>query len=80
MNINEKLEKIFNSDYKVIIRNVERWEWTNSYNSYNRIIWEAYLKNYPENPIGKSEWFGFDNPEDCIDDCLKFIIKKENER
>ena len=25
MNINEKLEKIFNSDYKVIIRNVERY-------------------------------------------------------
>ena len=27
------------------------------YNSYNRIIWEAYLKNYFEEPIGKSEWF-----------------------
>ena len=31
MNINEKLEKIFNSDYKVIIKNVERYKWINIY-------------------------------------------------
>lgn len=76
MNLNEKLEKIFNSDYRVIIKNVERLKWSDSLTSYNRIIWEVYLKNYSETPISKSEWFGFDNVENCIDDCLKFLIQK----
>jgi hypothetical protein len=65
----EKLTKIFSSEHSFIIQNEVRrkdGEW------YSRITWIHV--QLPGNQIIKQcRWFGFDDIDECADDCLKYI-------
>lgn len=69
MNLSGKFRKIFESGYSIIFQNeIKRkdGEW------YSRIVWKHI--QLPNNQIIKQcEWFGFEDIDDCVDDCLKYI-------
>lgn len=72
MDIREKLNKIFQSGYSISFQNEVRrkdGEW------YSRIIWK-HLQLPGHRIIKECEWFGFENIEECVDDCLKYIENK----
>ena len=65
----EKLTQIFESGYSFIIQNeVKRkgGEW------YSRITWK-HVQSPGNQFIKQCEWFGFDDIDECVDDCLKYI-------
>lgn len=69
MDLKEKLDKLFNSGYSIILQNqVKRidseWE--------NRIIWKHVQLPY-DDFIEDCKWEGFENIEDCVDDCLNYL-------
>lgn len=72
MKLKKKLSKVFKSGYSIKFQNVVRrkdGEW------HNRIIWE-HIQLPNSIIIGGSEWFGFEDIEDCVDDCLKYLELK----
>lgn len=76
MELKDKLNKIFNSSGSFVIQNVLKrsdGDW------YNRIVWVHY--GQPGNRLIRTcdDWFGFDNVDDCVDDCLKYIKTEFNE-
>jgi hypothetical protein len=66
-----KFEKLFNSGYSIILQNVIKrinGEWE------SRIIWKH--AQLPTNSyIGECRWEGFEDIEDCVDDCLTYLEK-----
>jgi hypothetical protein len=69
MDLKEKLSKIFESGYSIAFQNEVRRkddEW------YSRIVWR-HIQLPGGSVISKCEWFGFDNIETCVDDCLEYI-------
>lgn len=69
MDLNEKMSNIFQSGYSIIIQNEVRrkeGEW------YSRITWR-HVQLPGNTALKHCEWFGFENIEECVDDCLKYI-------
>ena len=72
MNLKDKLTKIFESGKSISIQNVVKrhdGEW------HSRIVWR-HIQLPAGQCIKECEWFGFDDIEDCVDDCLKYINTK----
>jgi hypothetical protein len=75
MTTKEKLTAIFESGHSFIIQNQVRrqdGEW------HTRIVWQHV--QLPSNQTIKScDWFGFEDIDECADDCLKYIASIKNE-
>lgn len=72
MNLKKKMDKIFDSGYLISFQNeVKRkdGEW------HSRIVWK-HLQPPMNQIIEDCEWFGFEDIEECVDDCLKYINSK----
>ena len=72
MNLKEKLAKVFESGYSIAFQNDVRrkdGEW------YSRIVWK-HIQLPNGRVIKECERFGFDDIEDCVDDCLIYISKQ----
>lgn len=69
MTLNDKFNQIFTSGRSILFQNEIRrsdGEW------YSRIVWKH--RQLPGNQIIKQcKWFGFEEIEECVDDCLKYI-------
>jgi hypothetical protein len=68
MDLETKLKKIYTSGYSIIIQDVAKrinGEWT------NKIVWEHVQEG--NKTVEFCKWDGFDDIDDCADDCLKYI-------
>lgn len=69
MTLSEKFKKVFESGHSISFQNQVRrsdGEW------HSRIIWQHH--QLPSNrTIKECEWFGFEEIEECVDDCLKYL-------
>lgn len=73
MDLKEKLSKVFESGYSISFQNDVRrkdGEW------HSRIVWK-HIQLPNGRVIKQCEWFGFNDIEDCVEDCLKYINSKQ---
>lgn len=73
MELKEKMTKVFTSGYTISFNNEPRrkdGEW------YNRIVWK-HIELPANRVVRQCDWFGFEEVEDCVDDCLKYINTKK---
>lgn len=75
MTLKEKLTTIFEASTAIRIESTVKridGEWE------GRIVWKAI-----ELPLGKEiascEWEGFEDIEDCADDCIKYLVSDKVE-
>lgn len=69
VSLQRKLEILFSSGHSIQIQNTVKrveGEWE------SRIIWE-HVQLPGDNVIKTCKWEGFETPEECIDDCLKYL-------
>ena len=73
MDLKEKISKVFESGHSILFQNEVRrkeGEW------YSRIIWK-HIQLPNGRTIKECEWYGFEDIENCVDDCLKYINQKQ---
>jgi hypothetical protein len=70
--LEEKFKAIFSSGYSISFQNEVR---RNDSEWYSRITWK-HIQQPGGGIIKQCEWFGFDNIEECVDDCLTYVAIK----
>ena len=76
MTTREKLDKVFSSGSNFIFQNEVKkkdgeWEL--------RITW-THVRLPGNIPLNTCTWFGFENIDDCLDDCLLYLEIIENKK